>query len=68
MLSLGWQLCWLVSGRRAGRALLVEGYGGVGLIVRALDNYHLPDALRLTVGPAEANELVVQALKEFMAT
>jgi len=25
-----------VSGRRAGRALLVEGYGGVGLIVRAL--------------------------------
>ena len=39
-----------------------------GLIVRALDNYHLPDALRLTVGPAEANELVVQALKEFMAT
>ena len=37
-----------------------------GLILRPVANYRLPDALRLTVGPAEANQLVVDALKEFM--
>jgi histidinol-phosphate aminotransferase len=37
-----------------------------GLILRQLANYKLPDALRLTVGPVEANELTVAALKEFM--
>ena len=37
-----------------------------GLILRAVGNYGLPDALRLTVGPAEACQLVVAALKDFM--
>ncbi|HWC63587.1 MAG TPA: aminotransferase class I/II-fold pyridoxal phosphate-dependent enzyme, partial [Rhizomicrobium sp.] len=39
-----------------------------GLILRALANYKLPNALRLTVGPAEANPLVAAALTEFMAS
>jgi histidinol-phosphate aminotransferase len=37
-----------------------------GLVLRALRNYHLPDALRMTVGTEEANRLVVDALAEFM--
>lgn len=37
-----------------------------GLILRAVGNYGLPDALRLTVGTEEANRRVVQALREFM--
>jgi histidinol-phosphate aminotransferase len=37
-----------------------------GLILRAIDAYDMPQFLRLTVGPQEANELVVAALKEFM--
>ena len=39
---------------------------GKGLILRAVGNYDLPDALRLTVGPEEANHLVVASLKEFL--
>jgi histidinol-phosphate aminotransferase len=39
-----------------------------GLILRAVSNYKLPDCLRLTVGPADANPLVATALKEFMAS
>jgi histidinol-phosphate aminotransferase len=37
-----------------------------GLILRAVGNYGLPGALRLTVGSAEANWRVVAALAEFM--
>ena len=37
-----------------------------GLILRALKNYRLPHALRLTVGTEEANRLVVEALRDFM--
>jgi histidinol-phosphate aminotransferase len=37
-----------------------------GLILRQVGAYHLPNALRLTVGTEEANRLVVQALAEFM--
>jgi histidinol-phosphate aminotransferase len=37
-----------------------------GLILRRLDNYKLPNALRMTVGTEEANRLVVNALAEFM--
>jgi histidinol-phosphate aminotransferase len=37
-----------------------------GLILRRLEPYHLPDALRLTVGSEEANRLVVEALAQFM--
>ena len=38
-----------------------------GLILRGVTSYGLPDCLRLTVGTAEQNELVVAALREFMA-
>lgn len=38
-----------------------------GLILRGVANYGLPDCLRLTVGPEEANHKVAAALKEFMA-
>jgi histidinol-phosphate aminotransferase len=37
-----------------------------GLILRRLKAYHLPDALRLTVGSEEASRLVVAALAEFL--
>ena len=38
-----------------------------GLVLRALNNYHLPHALRMTIGTEEANGLVIDALREFMA-
>ncbi|WP_022719557.1 histidinol-phosphate transaminase [Rhodopseudomonas sp. B29] len=38
-----------------------------GLVLRALNNYGLPDALRMTIGTDEANELVIEHLREFMA-
>jgi histidinol-phosphate aminotransferase len=38
-----------------------------GLILRRIEAYGLPDALRLTVGSEEANRLVVAALREFLA-
>jgi histidinol-phosphate aminotransferase len=41
--------------------------GGKGLILRGVAGYGLPDALRLTIGTAEANERVVAALREFMS-
>jgi histidinol-phosphate aminotransferase len=37
-----------------------------GLILRRVAAYHLPDALRMTVGCEEANRLVVEALAEFI--
>jgi histidinol-phosphate aminotransferase len=36
-----------------------------GLILRRVAAYHLPDALRMTVGSEEASRLVVEALAEF---
>ncbi|HEU6441546.1 MAG TPA: histidinol-phosphate transaminase [Microvirga sp.] len=39
---------------------------GRGLILRRIDAYGLPQALRLTVGSEEANRLVVAALRDFM--
>ena len=38
-----------------------------GLVLRAVASYGLPGHLRLTVGTAEANRLVVAALGDFMA-
>ena len=38
-----------------------------GLILRAIKAYGMNDFLRLTIGVEEANELVVAALREFMA-
>ena len=37
-----------------------------GLMLRGLENYGLPNALRLTVGTEEANRLVVAALRDFV--
>lgn len=37
-----------------------------GLILRRVDSYGIPTALRLTVGTEEANRLVVSALAEFL--
>lgn len=37
-----------------------------GLILRRLEPYQLPNALRMTVGTEEANRLVVETLTEFM--
>ncbi len=37
-----------------------------GLVLRRLEVYHLPNALRMTVGTEEANRLVVAALAEFL--
>jgi histidinol-phosphate aminotransferase len=37
-----------------------------GLILRPVDNYGLPDCLRLTVGDEEANRKVAAALADFM--
>jgi histidinol-phosphate aminotransferase len=37
-----------------------------GLILRRVAAYHLPNALRMTVGSEEANRLVVAALAEFL--
>ena len=37
-----------------------------GAILRALGAYHLPNALRMSVGTEEANRLVVATLAEFM--
>jgi histidinol-phosphate aminotransferase len=37
-----------------------------GLILRRVSSYHLPNALRMTVGSEEANKLVVAALAEFV--
>ena len=39
-----------------------------GLILRRVAAYHLPNALRMTVGSEEANRLVVQALAEFIGS
>ncbi|MDP8918942.1 MAG: histidinol-phosphate transaminase [Pseudomonadota bacterium] len=39
---------------------------GRGLILRRIDAYGLPHALRLTVGDEEANGLVVAALRDFL--
>jgi histidinol-phosphate aminotransferase len=38
-----------------------------GVVLRALKNYRLPHALRMTIGTEEANRLVVEGLREFMA-
>ncbi|MDB5558775.1 MAG: histidinol-phosphate transaminase [Enterovirga sp.] len=42
--------------------------GRRGLLLRAVGAYGLPNALRMTVGSAEANERVIAALTEFMAS
>ena len=38
-----------------------------GLVLRALDDYGLPNALRMTIGTEEANRLVADGLRDFMA-
>jgi histidinol-phosphate aminotransferase len=38
-----------------------------GIIVRRMEGYRMPTALRMSVGTAEANHALVAALKDFMA-
>ncbi len=38
-----------------------------GIVLRRVENYGLPNALRMTIGSAEANEAVIAALTEFLA-
>ena len=38
-----------------------------GLVLRGLNNYGLPHALRMTIGTEEANRLVIEGLRDFMA-
>jgi histidinol-phosphate aminotransferase len=38
-----------------------------GIVLRRMESYGLPGALRMTIGSAEANEAAIAALKEFMA-
>src|ERR1700737_4931693 len=38
-----------------------------GLVLRAVNNYGLPQALRMTIGTDAANRLVVEGLRDFMA-
>src|ERR1700755_2112027 len=38
-----------------------------GLVLRGLKNYNLPHALRMTIGTEEANRLVVDGLRDFIA-
>jgi histidinol-phosphate aminotransferase len=38
-----------------------------GLVLRTVTNYGLPNALRMTIGTEEANRLVVENLRDFMA-
>src|ERR1700751_328445 len=39
-----------------------------GVVLRALNNYQLPHALRMTIGTEEANRLVVDGLRDFMGS
>jgi histidinol-phosphate aminotransferase len=39
-----------------------------GLVLRALNSYRLPHALRMTIGTEEANRLVVEGLRDFMGS
>jgi histidinol-phosphate aminotransferase len=39
-----------------------------GLVLRALSNYRLPHALRMTIGTEEANRLVLEGLRDFMGS
>jgi histidinol-phosphate aminotransferase len=52
------------AGRTAAEA--DEYLSARGLILRRLENYGLPNALRLSIGSAEANEAVVETLRAFL--
>ena len=53
----------LVVDTSAADAYLNQG----GIILRAVTNYGLPNALRMTVGTEEQNRLAVCLLQQFMA-
>ena len=38
-----------------------------GLVLRGLNNYGLHHSLRMTIGTEEANDLVLDGLRDFMA-
>jgi histidinol-phosphate aminotransferase len=37
-----------------------------GIVLRRMDAYSFPNALRMTIGSAEANEAAISALAEFL--
>jgi histidinol-phosphate aminotransferase len=39
---------------------------GRGVILRRMNSYHLPDALRMTIGSKEANEAAIAGLRAFL--
>jgi histidinol-phosphate aminotransferase len=52
----------------AGQAAMADDFLlSRGIILRRMDAYHLPNALRLTIGDDEANDAVVAAMKEFLS-
>lgn len=53
-----------VNGKRASDAH--KFLADQGLMLRQMDEYNLPNALRLSVGTQEANELVIAAITSFM--
>ncbi len=55
-----------MPGKRAGDA--DEFLTSRGVILRRMEAYGLPGALRLTIGSAEANEAVLKHLKAFMSS
>lgn len=55
------------SGPQRNAAAADEFLASRGIILRRMDAYGLPGALRLTIGTEEANLAVIAALREFMA-
>jgi len=53
-----------IAGRRAADA--DEFLLGRGVVLRQLGSYGLPNALRMTIGTAEANEHTLAALRDFL--
>ena len=37
-----------------------------GIIVRQMNEYNLPNYLRITIGTEKANKLIISSLREFM--
>lgn len=55
------------SGPQRNAAAADEFLGSRGIILRRMDAYGLPGALRLTIGTEEANLAVIAAFRDFMA-